>query len=70
VFAAWSRIVRLGGAPGSPARLPLVALFCIYLVAAILTVVPLSLLAQRLLRPLLARRLQAQKIHYERPSGS
>ena len=69
-FAAWSRIVRLGGAPGSPARLPLVALFCIYLVAAILTVVPLSLLAQRLLRPLLARRLQAQKIHYERPSGS
>jgi hypothetical protein len=70
VFAAWSRIVRLGGKPGSPARLPLVALFCAYLVAVILTVVPLSLLVQRLLRPLLARRLETQKTYYEQPSGS
>jgi len=69
VFAAWSRIVRLGGPPGSAARLPLVALFCLYLVAAIIVVVPLSLMVQRLLRPLLARRLQAQKIYYEQPSG-
>ena len=70
VFRIWSRIVRAGGPPGSPARLPLVALFCVYLVAAIVLLVPLSLLAQRLLRPFLARRLQAQKIYYEQPSGS
>ncbi len=68
-FGAWSRIIRLGGAPGSLLRLPLVALFCLYLVAMILAVVPASLLLQRLLRPLLARRLESQKTYFELPSG-
>jgi len=68
-FGAWSRIIRLGGKPGSGARLPLVVLFCLYLVAMILAVVPVSLLVQRLLRPLLARRLESQKTYFEAPSG-
>ena len=68
-FGAWSRIIRLGGRPGSLLRLPLVALFCLYLVAMILAVVPASLLVQRLLRPLLARRLESQKTYFEAPSG-
>jgi hypothetical protein len=68
-FGAWSRIIRLGGAPGSWLRLPLVVLFCLYLVAMILAVVPASLLLQRLLRPLLARRLDSQKTYFEAPSG-
>ncbi|HUQ26457.1 MAG TPA: dialkylresorcinol condensing enzyme [Burkholderiales bacterium] len=68
-FGVWSRIIRLGGKPGSLLRLPLVALFCLYLVAMILAVVPASLLLQRLLRPLLARRLESQKTYFEAPSG-
>ena len=68
-FGAWSRIIRLGGKPGSWLRLPLVVLFCVYLVAMILAVVPVSLLLQRLLRPLLARRLESQKTYFEAPSG-
>ncbi len=68
-FALWSRLIRLGGPPGSATRLPLLALFCVYLVAMILTVVPASLLAQRLLRPLLARRLESRKAYFELPSG-
>ena len=68
-FGVWSRIIRLGGKPGSLARLPLVMLFCAYLVAMILAVVPVSLLLQRLLRPLLARRLESQKTYFEAPSG-
>jgi hypothetical protein len=68
-FGAWSRIIRLGGAPGSWLRPPLVALFCLYLVAMILAIVPASLLLQRLLRPLLARRLESQKAYFELPSG-
>ena len=68
-FGAWSRIIRLGGAPGAWLRLPLVVLFCLYLVAMILAVVPASLLLQRLLRPLLARRLESQKTYFEAPSG-
>jgi hypothetical protein len=68
-FGAWSRIIRLGGKPGSWLRLPFVLLFCVYLVAMILAVVPVSLLLQRLLRPLLARRLESQKTYFEAPSG-
>src|SRR5262245_47382115 len=68
-FRVWSRIIQLGGAPGSAGRLPLLALFCVYLVAMILIVVPPSLLLQRLLRPLLARRLRSQQSYFELPSG-
>lgn len=68
-FGAWSRIIRFGGKPGSALRAPLVALFCVYLVAMILAVVPASLLLQRLLRPLFARRLRSQKSYFELPSG-
>jgi hypothetical protein len=68
-FGVWSRIIRLGGRQGSIARLPLLALFCVYLVAMILVVVPPSLILQRLLRPLLARKLQSAKAYFELPSG-
>jgi hypothetical protein len=68
-FALWSRVIRFGGKPGSLARLPLVVLFCLYLVAMLLAVVPASLLIQRLLRPLLASRLESQKHYFELPSG-
>jgi hypothetical protein len=49
-FSAWSRLIRLGGRPGAAARLPLLALFCVYLVTMIVVVVPPSLLLQRLFR--------------------
>jgi hypothetical protein len=68
-FSIWSRLIRLGGAPGSIGRLPLLAAFCVYLVAMILTVVPTSLLLQRVTRPLLARRMRSLQAYYELPSG-
>jgi len=68
-FSVWSRLIRLGGAPGSLARVPMLALFCVYLVAMILTLVPTSLLLQRVTRPLLARRLRSLQAYYELPSG-
>jgi len=69
VFSLWSRLIRRGGAPGSAGRRLMLALFCVYLVAVILTLVPLSLLAQRLMRPLLSRRLESQRAYFELPSG-
>jgi len=68
-FSVWSRLIRLGGPAGSATRLPLLALFCAYLVAMILAVVPASLLLQRLMRPVFARRLQALQAYFEQPSG-
>jgi hypothetical protein len=68
-FAVWSRLIRLGGRAGSAGRLPLLALFCVYLVAMIATLVPASLLLQRLLRPFLASRLASRRTYFESPSG-
>lgn len=68
-FSLWSRLIRLGGPPGAATRVPLLALFCVYLVAMIITVVPASLLVQWLVRPLLARRLESQRSYFELPSG-
>ena len=64
-FSAWSRLIRIGGKPGSKARLPLLALFCVYLVVMIVTIVPASLLLQKLMRPLLANRLELLRKYYE-----
>ena len=69
VFSLWSRLIRRGGAPGSVVRKLLLALFCAYLVAVILTLVPASLLVQRLMRPLFLRRLESQRAYFELPSG-
>lgn len=69
VLSAWSRVIRRAGAPGSIRRKAFLILFCFYLVTVILTLVPVSLLAQRLMRPLLLRRLESQKAYFERPSG-
>jgi hypothetical protein len=68
-FAAWSRLIRLGGRAGSAGRVPLLALFGLYLVAMIATVVPASLLLQRLLHPFLASRLESRRTYFESPSG-
>lgn len=68
-FSVWSRVIRLGGPAGSIGRIPLLAAFGVYLVAMILVVVPPSLVVQRLLRPLLARRLESAKTYFELPSG-
>ena len=50
--------------------MPLLVLYALFLVALIVTVVPVSLLLQGLLRPLLKRRLARIKAYYEQPSGS
>ena len=68
-FSVWSRLIRLGGAAGSAGRVPLLALFSVYLVAMIIVVVPPSLLLQRLARSLFAKRLQSLRTYYELPSG-
>ena len=69
-FRVWSWIVNRFGAAGQKRRQPVLFAFALYLVILIVTVVPLSLLLQTLLRPLLAARLARLKAYYEQPSGS
>jgi hypothetical protein len=69
-FYLWGKLLRSAGGPGSLWRIPLLVLYVVFLVLLIVTVVPLSLLTQLVLRPLLARRLAILKLQFEGPSGS
>lgn len=69
-FKVWSALVRACGKPGQRRRRPVLALFALYLIALIITVVPTSLALQTLLAPLLRPRLNRLRAQYEHPSGS
>jgi len=69
-FFVWGHILHAAGPAGSARRVPLLAIYSLFLVAMVATVVPLSLLLQAVLRPVLARRLARLKQSFEQPSGS
>ena len=69
-FGVWSTLIRKFGRRGQWRRRPMVLLFVVYLIALILSVVPLSLLLQWLFFPLLRPRLERLKADLEQPSGS
>lgn len=69
-FKLWSKLIRLFGRRGQLRRRPILLVFALYLIAMVLTVVPLSLLIQWLLSPLLKLRLERLKTELEQPSGS
>ena len=69
-FRVWSKLIRIFGKRGQWRRRPILLVFVLYLIVLILTVVPLSLLVQWLLSPLLQPRLDRLRAELERPSGS
>ena len=69
-FSIWGKLVRAIGKPGDMARLPVLFLDVIFLIALIITVVPVSLLLQLLMRPFLSAKLAQAKQYFEAPPGS
>lgn len=69
-FYLWGKLIRAIGKPGSVWRLPVVALYVLFLLALIVTVVPVSLSLQALFRPLFGKALEKMKTRFEQPSGS
>ena len=68
-FKVWSKLVRAAGPPGHWGRRPVLAVYVVFLILMIVTVVPVSLLLRSLLKPVLRARLEAQAAFYEQPSG-
>lgn len=69
-FQIWGRLIRAIGPQASARRKPVLLIYVAFLVTMIVTVVPVTMLLRAALRPLAARRLQAQKDYFELPSGS
>jgi hypothetical protein len=69
-FYLWGKLLRAVGEPGQLRRRPFLMVYVVFLILLIVSVVPLSLILQALLRPLLGRRFAALKRRFEAPSGS
>ncbi|HEY0635302.1 MAG TPA: dialkylresorcinol condensing enzyme [Gammaproteobacteria bacterium] len=69
-FYLWGKLLRAVGAPGQLRRYPVLILYVIFLIVLILTVVPVSLLIQALLRPLMRKHFAQLKQQFDAPSGS
>lgn len=69
-FTIWGKLLRAVGQPGDAARVPVLFLYVVFLIALIITVVPVSLLLQLILRPFLRSKIAASKQYFEAPSGS
>ena len=69
-FFMWGKLLRAAGKPGSWPRKPLLALYLVFLVTLVFTVIPISLAIQSLIRPFLRRHLAALKQQFELPSGA
>lgn len=69
-FYLWGKLLLAVGRPGQWRRRPFLVLYLAFLVTLIVSVVPLSLLIQALLRPFLRRQLATVKNKFDAPSGS
>jgi hypothetical protein len=69
-FRLWGKLLRAIGKPGNPLRRLVLVVYIVFLVAMILTVMPVSIMIRALLRPLLRKRLEAEVARLEAPSGS
>ncbi len=69
-FYLWGKLIMAAGGPGAAVRKPLLLLYVLFLLALIVTVVPVSLTLQALLRPLCRGWLTKMTAQFERPSGS
>jgi hypothetical protein len=68
-FLAWGALLRLLGKQGAWARKPVVVVYIFFLVALLITVLPLSMLLKTLTAPLLRGRIAAQQTYFSQPSG-
>lgn len=69
-FQIWGNLIYRLGKPGSLPRRVGLAVYLVFLLAMIVTVLPISMLIKRLLRPLLKHKLATLKMQFEQPSGS
>ncbi|WP_419678069.1 dialkylresorcinol condensing enzyme [Aliarcobacter lanthieri] len=69
-FLIWGKLIRKIGEFGNKKRRVVVFIYLIFLLLMILTVVPLNMIVQTIIRKISKKSIQKQKELYEMPSGS
>ncbi|NVJ54427.1 MAG: dialkylresorcinol condensing enzyme [Campylobacteraceae bacterium] len=69
-FKIWGKLIRKVGKQGDPKRKPIVMLYVFFLLLIILTIVPINMLVQTIIRKVNKEKILKQKEVFEAPSGS
>jgi hypothetical protein len=69
-FLVWGKLLRSLGRQGSWRRKPVLVVYILWLVLALIVIVPLSLLIRKLTGPFLQGRIARQKAYFGAPSGA
>jgi len=69
-FSIWGGWIRKLGKAGSSKRKPVVMLYLIFLLLMIVTVVPINMIVQTIIRKINKQSVEKQKEFYELPSGN
>lgn len=69
-FRIWGKMIRKLGKRGEMKRKPVVMLYVLFLLLIIVTVVPINMVVQMVLRTLNKEQFRRKKEQYEQPSGS
>ncbi|MEA1916409.1 MAG: dialkylresorcinol condensing enzyme, partial [Campylobacterota bacterium] len=68
-FQIWSRLIKLSGKKYSFGRKVTISIYVVFLITLLLTVVPLNILARKILNIFQKDRLKKLEEYYELPSG-
>ena len=69
-FMIWGKLLRKIGPQGDPLRRIVLLTYAVFLVTMIVTVVPITMALNFLLRPLFKQGLEREREYFEAPSGS
>ena len=69
-FHIWGNLIQKLGKPGDIKRKPVVILYLMFLLLIIVTVVPINMIVQSILRRTNKEQVQVEKETYEQPSGN
>lgn len=69
-FMIWGKLIRKVGKQGEAKRKPIVILYVVFLLLMIITIVPINMLVQTIIRKINKEKILEQKKIYEAPSGS
>ncbi len=68
-FQIWSKIIKKAGAPNSRRRNMALAVYTVFLVIMVLTIVPLNMIIRKIIYPFRKRIIDETITYYEQPSG-
>jgi len=68
-FRVWSKLIKLAGKKYSFGRKVVISIYVVFLIALLLTVVPLNIIVRKILNLFQKEKLRAMEAYYELPSG-